>query len=138
MGVWNEIHAKAVAEGKEAKRDKVEHIYYVCPGDHKDSYNCHFCDGDLSACATCNAFEGAWPDDCPGTRMDPDQSDDVYAGRKNYRDGEWRDECCQVMRHIYDLDNLMAESGYVKDGLNTAGNTKWKKLPVAEWVKPIG
>ena len=55
------------------------------------------------------------PDDCPGVLMTPEQSDAVYAGRLNYRDGMWRPECCAIMRPIYDLDNYMAEHGYVKD-----------------------
>jgi hypothetical protein len=80
----------------------------------------------------CNAFEGAWPDDCPGVKLQPDEIDAVYKGLRNFRDGKWHNECCQVMRHIYDLDNLMAEQGYVKDGLHASGNTKWRKLPTAE------
>jgi hypothetical protein len=74
--------------------------------------SCMFCDGGLSACSVCMAFEGAWPDECPGVRMSPEQSDAVYAGTLNYRAGEWRTECCQVMRPIHDLDAYMAEQGY--------------------------
>lgn len=80
------------------------HVDYVCPGNH-DRPGCQFCDGGLSACAVCHAFEGAWPDDCPGVGMTYEQSDEVYAGRLNYRDGEWRAECCQAMRHVHDVDN---------------------------------
>gem|GEM_PF-6686452 len=76
---------------------------------------CMFCDGGLSACTVCGAFEGAWPDDCPIALMTPEQSDEVYAGRLNYRDGAWRSECCQVMRPVHDVDSYMAEGGYVRD-----------------------
>jgi len=105
----------------------MEHIQFVCSGHHEIS-GCMFCDGGLSACATCGAFEGSWPDDCPGREMTFRESDDVYTGKLNYRDGKWRrDECCKVMRHVHDTKNYMAEAGYVPDGLNNAGNPKWKK-----------
>lgn len=86
-----------------------------------------FCDGGLTYCETCGGFEGAMPDDCPGVRMMPDESDAVYAGIRNFRDGQWRNECCQVMRPVHDLDNYMAEHGYIRDGINNAGNPKWVK-----------
>lgn len=90
------------------------------PGHHKsDEYysgNCMFCDGGLSACTRCGAFEGAWPDDCPGEPMDQELVDRVYHGEVNYRDGEWREgECCEIMRPRYDLDNWMKEQGYARD-----------------------
>lgn len=100
--------------------------WFVCPGNHE--YNgCMWCDGGLSYCTTCGAFEGATPDECPGKPMDYVMSDLVYKGIINFRDGNWRGECCQAMRHIYDLDNYMAESGYIRDGVNNAGNPKWRK-----------
>lgn len=116
--------------------EKIEHDWHnPCKGCNPGG--CMWCDGGLECCRVCGAFEGATPDDCPGFMMQPDESDAVYKGLRNFRDGMWRNECAQVMRHIYDIDNLMAESGYVKDGLNNAGNTKWYKLPVAEWVKVL-
>lgn len=73
----------------------MDHVYFACT-----CYRtaCMFCDGGLSACTVCDAFEGAWPDECPGERMTREQSDAVYAGMLNYRDGAWREgECCRVM-----------------------------------------
>lgn len=83
--------------------DTSGHVLYVCCGLCDGRAGCQFCDGGLSACTRCGAFEGAWPDDCPGQKMTAEQNESVYAGRLNYRDGEWRDECCRVMRPIHDL-----------------------------------
>ena len=104
----------------------MEHTLYVCPGDHDRS--CMFCDGGLSACSVCGAFEGMWPDECPGSQMTGAVGDAVYNGQMNFREGEWRFECCKAMRHIHDTENYMAEAGYKPDGLNAAGNTKWVKV----------
>lgn len=86
-----------------------------CPNHNDPEYYrpCMFCDGGLQACTVCDAFEGAWPDECPGRRMTAEESEKVYTGRLNFRDGEWReDECCHVMRPTYELDAYMAEHGY--------------------------
>jgi hypothetical protein len=82
---------------QEAKSDG--HIDFVCPGEHEDGgWSCMFCAGGLSACTRCRAFEGAWPDECPGKSMTEEQYNAVYAGTLNFRDGQWReDECCRVM-----------------------------------------
>lgn len=48
--------------------------------------------------------------------MDGLTADLVYHGRLNYRDGWWRVECAQAMRHVYDKTAYMAEWGYVPDG----------------------
>lgn len=85
------------------------HVYYVCLGEH-DRPTCMFCDGGLSACTRCKAFEGAWPDECPGERMTKEQSDAVYAGTLNFRAGAWREgECCAVMRPVHDQEAWLAE-----------------------------
>jgi hypothetical protein len=75
---------------------------------------CMFCDGGLFACSVCGCLEGSTPDECPGVRMTEEQIDAVYGGRLNFRGGEWREECCQVMRPTHDLDAYMAEQGYIK------------------------
>lgn len=103
-----------------------EHKLHQCTGNHEQP-GCMFCDGGLSACDTCGAFEGAWPDECPGRQMSAETSDDVYQGKLNYRNGCWHPECCQVMRHIYDRDNYMLENGYMK-GLDANGNPKWVRV----------
>jgi hypothetical protein len=114
--------------------EKIEHKWHnPCTRDD-DAHNagCMWCDGGLEVCSVCGAFEGATPDDCPNVRLQPDETDAIYKGLRNFRDGKWHDECCQVMRHIYDKDNLMMEQGYFQ---NEHGH--WEKYPVAEWVKVL-
>lgn len=95
-----------------------DHQYHVCTERHEDGgWSCKFCAAGLSMCDVCSAFEGAWPDHCPGNRMDMRTIDLVYTGRLNYRDGWWRVECCQVMRPHYDLDAYMREHGYTPNGI---------------------
>lgn len=106
------------------------HARGECPSHNDPDYprDCMFCDGGLSACTVCHAFEGAWPDECPGEPMTADQVDEVYAGQINYRDGQWRPgECCQVMRHIYDTVNYMREGGYRPVGDPADG--RWEPIP---------
>jgi hypothetical protein len=82
-------------------------------GYHDNDYTsspCMFCDGNLSACSVCGAFEGAWPDECPSERITSEQSNAVYLGQLNFRAGAWRpDECCQVMRPVRDREALLHE-----------------------------
>lgn len=80
-----------------------------------------FCEGGLFACSVCDAFEGATPDECPGERMSYEDSQKIYEGQLNFRDGEWRTECCEVMRPVHDLDNYMRENGYVCKGERWVG-----------------
>lgn len=93
----------------------VEHKWFTpectqgedCPG-------CMWCAGGLESCSVCNAFEGATPDECPGEPMTEFQSDSVYNGTMNYRNGEWLLECCKVMRPVHDTEKFMEEQGYYK------------------------
>jgi hypothetical protein len=88
------------------------HVLLVCNKScrRNDYRNCMWCDGGLTACTLCYAFEGAWPDECPGVPMAHDQSKAVHAGELNYRDGQWREgEICQVMRPTYDYENWKRE-----------------------------
>jgi hypothetical protein len=105
------------------------HVLYVCDGKKcAEQSTCMFCDGGLSNCTRCGAFEGAWPDSCPGERMTDEQSDDVYAGQLNFRDGAWREgECCQVMRPARDSDRWMAEHGY-RRGDASKGERPWVEV----------
>lgn len=102
------------------------HVEYVCTIEHEDGgVSCMFCEGGLGACIVCDAFEGAWPDECPGEKMTYEQIDEVYAGQLNYRDGAWREgECCQVMRHMHDTENYMREHGY-RPGDQSKGERQW-------------
>jgi hypothetical protein len=94
-----------------AQTDSSGHIAFVCSGEHEDGgWSCMFCAGGLAACTRCTAFEGAWPDECPGEDMTSEQFDAVYAGRLNFRDGAWHpDECCQVMRPVRDREAFLRE-----------------------------
>jgi len=88
------------------------HVEYICDIEHDDGgWNCMFCAGGLFACTVCDAFEGATPDHCPGERMTPEQSEAVYAGKLNFRDGRWREECCAVMRHLEKNEENNARGG---------------------------
>ena len=66
-----------------------EHIAYKCPPGCDKPY-CQFCKGGLFACIVCGSAEGATTTDCPNSRMTPRQQDEVYAGRLNFRNGQWR------------------------------------------------
>jgi len=98
----------------DARTDPSGHVFVVHErGYHDSDYTCSpcmFCEGGLSACSVCGAFEGAWPDECPGEQMTAEQVDAVYAGRLNFRDGAWHpDECCQVMRPVRDREAFLRE-----------------------------
>lgn len=108
-----------------SRGDDDGHVLLVHPPGHHDGdldsgVHCMFCEGGLSACTVCGAFEGAWPDQCPGEPMTAYVSDSVYAGSLNYRDGAWRAEACQVRRPA---EERLTEAGY---RLGTDGR----------WVKP--
>lgn len=64
-----------------------EHVEHRCECRRT---GCMFCDGGLSACDVCGAFEGATPTHCPGEEMTEAQREEVYAGTLNFRDGMWR------------------------------------------------
>jgi hypothetical protein len=64
----------------------VKHTEFICKGGH-DYISCQFCDGGLFACTVCDGAEGSLPTDCPGTKMTTEQSDAVYAGDLDYREG---------------------------------------------------
>lgn len=65
-----------------------DHTEYVCDGEHFESH-CMFCDGGLTACTVCGAFEGATTTQCPGYQVTHDQWNEVYAGTLDYRHGQW-------------------------------------------------
>jgi hypothetical protein len=64
----------------------MEHTEYICKGGHNYP-NCQFCDGGLFACTVCNGAEGSLPTDCPGKKMTEEQSNAIYAGTLDYREG---------------------------------------------------
>lgn len=70
-----------------AQTDETGHIDVTCT--NPDCYGCAFCAGGLWACTVCGGLEGSMPSTCPGESMTAEQSDAVYAGRLDYRDGAW-------------------------------------------------
>lgn len=52
---------------------------------------CPVCDGGLSVCTVCGAYEGGLATECPGVHQTADQSDAVYANRLDYYEGGWRE-----------------------------------------------
>jgi len=65
----------------------LEHVDYVCA--EKDCEGCQFCQGGLWSCTVCDGFEGSMPSTCPGEAMTWEQGEAVYAGRLDYRYGQW-------------------------------------------------
>lgn len=54
-----------------------------------EEFHCPICDGGLEVCSVCGGAEGALPTECPGTRMNADLQDRVYAGLADFKDGKW-------------------------------------------------
>lgn len=65
-----------------------------------DCNGCCLCHGGLALCTVCGGGEGSLPDHCPGGPMTNEQSDAVYAGRLNFRNGAWRNESSVVMTPV--------------------------------------
>lgn len=63
-----------------------DHTWIECRG---CDAGCQFCRGGLAACSTCGGGEGSLPTECPGQRMSEEESDRVYAGLLDYKDGAW-------------------------------------------------
>lgn len=66
----------------------IQVIHQNCQQPH-----CAICEGGLFICSRCHSAEGATTSECPGQQMTMDQSDAVYAGKLDYRGGQWVDAC---------------------------------------------
>lgn len=51
--------------------------------------HCNICEGGLAFCTVCNSGEGALPSECPGEPMTFEQSEEIFAGVLDYKDGAW-------------------------------------------------
>lgn len=63
---------------------------------------CFICEGGLALCKHCGGLEGALPTECPGVSMTQAQIDAVYAGKLDYRNGQWMEgvsNFCPVIAH---------------------------------------
>lgn len=65
-----------------------DHVWYKCDGNHEGI--CIHCDGGIKSCAVCNGSEGVLTTECPGRPMTDEQIDEVYAGRLDFKKGQWR------------------------------------------------
>jgi hypothetical protein len=43
----------------------------------------------LAHCMVCSGAEGSLPTHCPGRSMTPFEEENVYAGRLDFKDGQW-------------------------------------------------
>ena len=57
---------------------------------------CNYC--NLFVCANCGAFEGGLPTECPGYFIGADKADEVYAGKVDFIDGEWKPQKVRWMQ----------------------------------------
>ncbi|QDF18743.1 hypothetical protein SEA_SCENTAE_23 [Gordonia phage SCentae] len=83
--------AETMGEAAAQRGLPFDHVELVCTDDHDDGRPCMFCDGGLFACSVCGSFEGATTTQCPKRRLTGDESDKVYAGALDYRNGQWLD-----------------------------------------------
>jgi hypothetical protein len=59
--------------------------------EHKncDRIGCPICDGGLAICKVCGLIEGSLTSECPGYQCYTSKSDDIYAGKLDFRNGQW-------------------------------------------------
>jgi hypothetical protein len=50
---------------------------------------CQICDGGITACTRCGLAEGALTTECPGENVPYDRANDIYAGKVDFRGGQW-------------------------------------------------
>lgn len=51
--------------------------------------NCMVCDGGLGICKVCGALEGALASECPGVWLTPEQCDEIYEAKTDFKGGQW-------------------------------------------------
>jgi hypothetical protein len=72
-----------------------DHVYVTpetCKASH-DQPGCMVCDGGLGICSICGLVEGSLTTDCPGFEAYADYADYIYAGKIDFRNGQWVNEC---------------------------------------------
>jgi hypothetical protein len=72
----------------------VKHVKSDC-GDRYCS-GCARC--DLFVCGVCGTFEGGLPTECPGYMIGADKEDEIYAGKVDFIDGEWKPQKARWMQ----------------------------------------
>ena len=75
--------------------------HYITPTECGcDNEFCNICVGGLDVCSVCGLFEGGLTTHCPGVKA-YGKSDEVYAGKIDFRDGQWVEGVTIHMQHIY-------------------------------------
>lgn len=82
------IQLGAVPVEPKVKRYRWEHTFI--DGCEDKCGACNLC--CLSVCSRCGLYEGALTTHCPGENVSMDKSELIYAGKLNYRGGEWVEE----------------------------------------------
>ncbi len=67
-----------------------EHIYKTSADcENCIDPNCWVCEARLCVCKVCGLYEGSLTTECPGVRSYAEHADDVYTGKKDFRNGAW-------------------------------------------------
>jgi hypothetical protein len=66
---------------------------------------CEICEGGLSICSICGLIEGSLTTECPGYRCWTEKGDDIYAGKIDFRNGQWVKECSPYSPAFYAQGN---------------------------------
>ena len=68
-----------------------EHEYYTSCGTSDCGGSCMLC--TLSVCKICGLMEGALTTHCLGDTVDDTLREEVYAGKLDFINGEWKSQC---------------------------------------------
>ena len=80
----------------------MDHVQKICSTKYcKRVGYCPLCDGGLFICTVCNGAEGSLPSECPGRRMTPQESAEVYEGLVDFVKGKWQERCSVHSPHSY-------------------------------------
>lgn len=65
--------------------------------------------GGLLHCKVCNGGEGSLPSECPGRSMTDDDQAKVYAGKLDFRQGQWQHESTAMRGFFRSMTQWQAE-----------------------------
>lgn len=68
----------------------------------------------LAHCKVCNGGEGSLPSECPGRRMTDDEEADVYAGKRDFRQGQWVRKSTALRGYFRSVTQWQAEEFVVQ------------------------
>jgi hypothetical protein len=84
----------------------VDHDYYASCDRRDCGGGCNLC--TLAVCKVCGLLEGALTTDCPGVDCWNERNEDVYAGRIDFVDGAWVEQCSWYSPAAYSEKTLLA------------------------------